>query len=61
VCGRKFTDGELVLPVMRYVVNEKRGDFVPMQGEQFAHARHLKEAEDWVQRAAVEGWRGASG
>lgn len=43
VCGKRFTDGELVFPIMRYVTNEKRGDFVPLQGEQFAHARHLKE------------------
>lgn len=43
VCGGKFADGELVVPIMRYVVNEKRGDFVPLQGHQFLHARHIKE------------------
>lgn len=42
-CGRKFRDGEDVIPVLRYVTNEKRGDFVTSQGHSFFHARHINE------------------
>lgn len=27
VCEMKFHDGEKILPVIKYVTNEKRGDF----------------------------------
>jgi hypothetical protein len=41
ICARKFRDGEQVLPVQTYVVNERRGDFVGNQPETFVHLAHL--------------------
>jgi hypothetical protein len=42
-CGRKFADTDEVIPVLRYVTNEKRGDFVTSQGHRFIHAHHVGE------------------
>ena len=46
VCGNKFGNGELVIPISRYVTDEKRGDFVGNNPQQYAHARHLKETTE---------------
>ena len=37
MCGRKFMAGTLVIPIQRYVVNEKRGDFVGNASDLYAH------------------------
>lgn len=37
VCGKPFRDGARVVPVLRYVTNERRGDFVGSQPEEFVH------------------------
>lgn len=42
ICSRAFKDGDAVLPVLRYVVNEKRGDFVTSVPRGFIHESHLK-------------------
>ena len=44
VCGKKFADGEPVIPVFKYVVNEKRGDFITTNATKFIHASHLRVA-----------------
>lgn len=41
VCGKKFRGGELVVPISRYAVDEKRGDSVG-RPQQYAHAKHLR-------------------
>lgn len=40
-CKGRFKDGDEVVPVMRYVTNERRGDFVSGNPNAFIHARHL--------------------
>lgn len=42
LCGRGFSDGQKLVPVMRYVTNEKRGDFVGGQPVGYIHLHHLK-------------------
>jgi hypothetical protein len=42
-CGRQFREGDEVVPVLRYVTNEKRGDWVSSQGHRFIHAHHVGE------------------
>lgn len=37
VCTKKFKEGELVVPLLRYITNEKRGDFVTAQPEYYIH------------------------
>lgn len=39
-CGRPFKEGDMVIPISRYVENDKRGDFVS-QSSEYAHADHL--------------------
>jgi hypothetical protein len=41
LCGKKFGDDERVIPVCRYITNEKRGDFIG-QASDFIHATHLR-------------------
>ena len=42
VCGKKFKDGEGVIPIHVYVVNERRGDFVGEQSNgRYLHAHHV--------------------
>ena len=43
VCKKNFKDGEKVSPVLRYVTNYNRGDFVASQAEEFFHVSHLSE------------------
>lgn len=40
-CKKPFQDGEPVLPVLRYVKSEKRGDFVGSQPIAYIHTSHL--------------------
>jgi hypothetical protein len=40
-CGKKFADNHPVIPVQRYVANERRGDFVTTQPVAFIHAHHI--------------------
>lgn len=42
-CGRKFKGGEDVIPMLTYVVNEKRGDFVTNNPVGYLHASHVGE------------------
>jgi hypothetical protein len=43
ICKKRFGDGESVISVMRYVTNEKRGDFVGSQPVAYIHLKHLTE------------------
>lgn len=44
LCGKGFRDDEKVIPILRYVVNHKRGDFVTSTSQNtFIHLHHLKE------------------
>jgi hypothetical protein len=43
-CGNPFFDGDLVLPLLMYVANETRGDFVGSTPTAYAHAYHLNPA-----------------
>lgn len=43
VCNNVFRDGDNVVPILKYITNERRGDFVTTQGHAFIHAHHLKE------------------
>lgn len=43
LCKRKFKDNDEVVPILRFVVNERRGSWVTSQGHRFIHAHHLKE------------------
>lgn len=41
-CNKTFKDGMAVLPVLRYVENEKRGDFVTSHpNKEYIHALHV--------------------
>ena len=40
VCKKRFREGEMILPIMKYVANEKRGDFVSSPVA-YAHLSHL--------------------
>ena len=40
-CKKRFKDGDEVVPILQYVTNEKRGDFVTNQGHKFLHADHM--------------------
>lgn len=42
LCGRGFKDGAKLVPVMKYVENHKRGDFVGGQPVGYIHLHHLK-------------------
>lgn len=42
VCGKGFKDGDKVIPVLRYVTNAKRGDFVGSTPVEHIHLRHLR-------------------
>lgn len=37
ICNKRFADGAAVVPVLRYVINEKRGDFVGRYADEFIH------------------------
>lgn len=41
-CSRKFRDGDLVLAVLTYVTNEKRGDFVGSAPQGYIHMHHVE-------------------
>lgn len=41
VCKRVLTDNDSVIPVLRYVENPKRGDWVTTNPKAFIHARHV--------------------
>jgi hypothetical protein len=43
ICKREFRDKEKVVPVLRYIVNERRGDFVAGISE-FIHLAHIEAA-----------------
>lgn len=45
ICKRTFREGEQVIPVQRYVVNEKRGDFVGTNANIYIHLKHVTETE----------------
>lgn len=45
VCGRGFKEGDKLIPVTRYVTNERRGDFVPLNPVGYIHLRHLTDSE----------------
>jgi hypothetical protein len=40
ICKRPFREGDDVVPVMRYVVSERRGDWVT-SASAYIHLRHL--------------------
>ena len=42
VCKRRFKDGDEVIAIAEYVVNERHGDFVSSPTA-YAHASHLTE------------------
>lgn len=41
-CNTAFKEGDDVVPVQKYVTNERRGDFVTSQPSVYVHASHLK-------------------
>ena len=43
LCRKEFKDGQLIVPLLQYVTNERRGDFTSSQAEQHVHAEHLKD------------------
>jgi hypothetical protein len=43
VCGRRFIDGDQIVPILGYVSSEKRGDWITTNPQKAAHAHHLKE------------------
>ena len=45
-CGRKFKDGDNVIPIRKYVTNERRGDFITTVDKDLVHARHIVEAQN---------------
>lgn len=42
LCGKGFSDGQKLVPVMKYVENHHRGDFVGSQPVGYIHLHHLK-------------------
>lgn len=42
VCRASFREGDEVIPVLRYVENEKRGDFVATNPHRYVHAYHVR-------------------
>lgn len=45
LCKRALRDGDGVVPILRYVTNEKRGDFVTSKPSACIHAHHIKEEQ----------------
>lgn len=44
LCNRAFKQDDLLIPLEKYIVNEKRGDFTS-QATVYIHASHLKKLE----------------
>lgn len=43
VCDQKFRDGDQIVPILTYVVNEKRGNWITSQPQKALHAYHLRQ------------------
>ena len=41
ICKKKFHDGQLIVPLIPYIKNEKRGDFVGNQPKNFICLNHF--------------------
>lgn len=44
VCKKGFKDGDMLVPLLKYTENHRRGDFVALTPVAYVHYRHLKEA-----------------
>ena len=44
ICRGGFKEGDVVVPLLRYVTRESKGDFVVQHPEHFAHADHLRDS-----------------